>query len=30
MNLKEMQVGETGLVAGYAEAGASYRKKPTR
>jgi ferrous iron transport protein A len=27
MNLKEMNVGETGLVAGYSETGRGYRKK---
>lgn len=27
MNLREMSVGETGLVAGYSETGRSYRKK---
>ena len=27
MNLKEMKVGETGLVLGYSETGKGYRKK---
>jgi ferrous iron transport protein A len=27
MNLKDMSVGETAIVAGYAETGRSYRKK---